>query len=160
MYDSGSTPTNIQGSSAIGVLATYTARNSIYASIGNGTPNGDYSVVYIGDGINVSCSSQNIKETQAVSFSATTYPKEADAYYWDFENDGTIDSTKRNTTHVFTNPGIYTVNLTVRNELGNFSKVKTDYITVNAATPIDSLSKLYWWLKGYFSFLLPLWEAS
>lgn len=160
VYDSGSTPTNIQGSSAIGVLATYTARNSIYASIGNGTPNGDYSVVYIGDGINVSCSSQNIKETQAVSFSATTYPKEADAYYWDFENDGTIDSTKRNTTHVFTNPGIYTVNLTVRNELGNFSKVKTDYITVNAATPIDSLSKLYWWLKGYFSFLLPLWEAS
>jgi PKD repeat protein len=79
---------------------------------------------------------------------------------WDFENDGTIDSTKQNPTHTYGTAGTYSVNLTVYNEYGNFSTVKTDYITVSSPSAIDTLSKLYWWLRGYISWMLPAWEAS
>jgi len=76
------------------------------------------------------------------------------SWYWDFENDGKIDSTKRNPVHTYGQPGNYSVNLTVKNEYGNFSTVKTDYITVSAQTPPSTLSELYWWLRGYLGWLL------
>jgi parallel beta-helix repeat protein len=41
---------------------------------------------------------------------------------WDFESDGTIDSTDENPVHTFTEPGTYTVNLTASNENGTASK--------------------------------------
>jgi PKD repeat protein len=52
------------------------------------------------------------------------------AWGWDFENDGEIDSTEQNPVHVYEQPGLYSVNLTVRNEYGNFSTLKINYITV------------------------------
>jgi len=63
-------------------------------------------------------------------------------YAWDFDNDGTIDSTDQNPNHTYTSPGTYTVNLTVSNAVGCDSEVKTDYITVNAApvAPIAAFS--------------------
>jgi parallel beta-helix repeat protein len=42
---------------------------------------------------------------------------------WDFENDGKIDSKDKNVSHIFTGPGIYIVNLTVKNENGVNSKL-------------------------------------
>lgn len=47
---------------------------------------------------------------------------------WDFENDGKVDSKDKNVSHRYTIPGIYTVNLTVKNENGTNSKL--DIITV------------------------------
>lgn len=68
-----------------------------------------------------------------------------DTWYWDFENDGIIDSTKRNPVHTYGKAGTYTVNLTVQNEYGNFSTVKTDYITVSepAKQSTDYFSSQY-----------------
>ncbi len=52
------------------------------------------------------------------------------AWAWDFENDGTVDSTEQNPSHVYDTAGTFTVNLTVTNAGGSDSEVKTDYITV------------------------------
>jgi PKD repeat protein len=56
------------------------------------------------------------------------------AYEWDFDNDGSVDSTAQNPTHVYGTAGTYTVKLTVTDCLpgGGTSdtKTKTDYITV------------------------------
>ena len=49
---------------------------------------------------------------------------------WDFENDGSIDSTERNPVHEFTDPGTYTVNLTATNENGTDSKSVTITVAV------------------------------
>ena len=54
---------------------------------------------------------------------------------WDFDNDGTIDSTEQNPTYTYNTPGVYTVKLTVSNVGSSNSAVKTDYITV--ITPPD-----------------------
>jgi len=57
------------------------------------------------------------------------------SWAWDINNDGTVDYTTKNATHVYTAAGTYTVNLTVTNAGGNDSEVKTDFITVTAAGP-------------------------
>lgn len=69
----------------------------------------------------------------------------SDAWYWDFENDGKIDSTERNPVYTYENVGIYNVSLTVHNAYGNSTAIKTNYITVNPFT-ISTLNQLYWWL--------------
>jgi PKD repeat protein len=58
----------------------------------------------------------------------------ATSWYWDFENDGIIDSIKQNPAHTYGKAGNYTVNLTVQNEYGNFSTVKQNYIRVYPPT--------------------------
>jgi PKD repeat protein len=57
------------------------------------------------------------------------------SWLWDFDNDGTVDSTEQNPTHTYTAAGNYTVNLTVSNAGGNDSEVKTDYIIVSEPLP-------------------------
>ncbi len=57
------------------------------------------------------------------------------SWAWDVNNDGTVDYTTKNATHIFTTAGTYTVNLTVTNAGGSDSEVKTDYITVSPPTP-------------------------
>jgi FOG: PKD repeat len=51
----------------------------------------------------------------------TDMSENATSVNWDFENDGDIDSTKRNPIHKFTTAGTYTVNLTAINENGTNS---------------------------------------
>lgn len=52
---------------------------------------------------------------------------------WDFENDGSVDSTDRNPLHTYTSTGLFTVTLTVSNDFGggnssSDTSVKTNYI--------------------------------
>jgi trimeric autotransporter adhesin len=54
------------------------------------------------------------------------------AWEWDFQNDGTIDSTQQNPSFVYTAPGTYSVKLTVSNTSGSSSMTKAAYITVSA----------------------------
>ncbi len=61
------------------------------------------------------------------------------SWAWDINNDGSVDYTTQNATHIFTTAGNYTVNLTVTNAGGNDSEVKTDYITVNASSVTPAL---------------------
>jgi PKD repeat protein len=57
------------------------------------------------------------------------------AWAWDFQNDGTVDSTQQNPSFVYTDPGTYPVKLTVSNGSGEDSLTKSGYITVTAAGP-------------------------
>ncbi|AKB30309.1 cell surface protein [Methanosarcina siciliae T4/M] len=56
------------------------------------------------------------------------------SYAWDFDNDGSIDSTEQNPSHTYTSAGNYTVNLTVENAAGTDFELKTDYIEVSEAS--------------------------
>ncbi|AKB36571.1 cell surface protein [Methanosarcina siciliae C2J] len=60
----------------------------------------------------------------------------ATGWAWDFDNDGTVDSTAQNPVHTYGDAGIYSVNLTVINAGGSNSEVKIDYITVSS-TPTE-----------------------
>ena len=68
----------------------------------------------------------------SVTIGFTDLSENATSWYWDFNNDSTIDSTEQNPIYTFT-PGTYTVNLTVSNYNGNDSESKIDYITVNSS---------------------------
>lgn len=50
------------------------------------------------------------------------------AWAWDFENDGTVDSTEQNPIHTYDTNGDYAINLTVSNDMYTDSNVKIDYI--------------------------------
>ena len=50
---------------------------------------------------------------------------------WDFNNDGSTDSTAQNPTYVYPASGTYSVKLTVTNAGGSNTKIRTGYITVN-----------------------------
>ncbi|RLA92170.1 MAG: hypothetical protein DRG69_09220, partial [Deltaproteobacteria bacterium] len=52
------------------------------------------------------------------------------SWEWDFDNDGTIDSTDENPVYTYTSAGTYTVSLTVSDGTNNDTETKTDYITV------------------------------
>lgn len=53
------------------------------------------------------------------------------AWAWDFDDDGTVDSTEQNPTHVFTAAGSYDVRLTVTNAAGTATTMKPNYIAVS-----------------------------
>ncbi|MGK0205806.1 MAG: PKD repeat protein, partial [Planctomycetota bacterium] len=47
---------------------------------------------------------------------------------WDFDNDGTIDSTEQSPSFTYTTPGTYTVKLTASNAAGSNEVIKTDVL--------------------------------
>ena len=71
----------------------------------------------------------------SVEFSdlSTGYPAN---WEWDINNDGSIDYTTQNCTHVYQQEGLYSVKLKVWNNTGVDSLILTDYITVNNSAPI------------------------
>lgn len=78
----------------------------------------------------------------------TDFSKNATSWSWDFENDGKIDSTQKNPSHIYEQPGTYSINLTVQNEYENISMARMNYVTVSSQ-PKDILFKIYLWLKGH-----------
>ncbi|MCA8948718.1 MAG: PKD domain-containing protein [Planctomycetes bacterium] len=65
----------------------------------------------------------------------TSDPAGVSSWAWDFENDGTIDSTLQNPTHTYTACGTYDVKLTVTDTMNPTSSVtKTAYITTDLVT--------------------------
>ncbi|NIQ88288.1 MAG: PKD domain-containing protein, partial [Deltaproteobacteria bacterium] len=55
---------------------------------------------------------------------------DVDTWSWDFDNDGTEDSTEQNPVYTYTTGGTYTVSLTASGLGGSDTNTKTDYITV------------------------------
>ena len=55
------------------------------------------------------------------------------AWAWDFQNDGIVDSTDQNPSHLYATPGAYSVKLTVSNAAGTNSVTKASYITAGEA---------------------------
>ena len=63
------------------------------------------------------------------------------SWAWDFDNDGTVDSTEQNPTYTYETPGTYTIKLTIVNGSGSDDEIKTDYITVNTpVTPVTDFT--------------------
>jgi PKD repeat protein len=54
-------------------------------------------------------------------------------WQWDFNNDGTVDSTLQNPSYTYNTAGTYSVRLTVTGPDGTNSVVKTDFITAQPA---------------------------
>ncbi len=74
-------------------------------------------------------------------------------YAWDFDNDGSVDSTSPNPSYTFAAAGTYTVSLSVSNAAGTDSEEKTDYIAVTPA-PAASIRVIspnggQWFRVGY-----------
>ena len=62
-----------------------------------------------------------------------------DQWFWDF-GDGTT-STQQNPSHTYTAPGLFTVSLTVSNELGADQDVRVAYVAVDVIPPIAAFSQ-------------------
>jgi parallel beta-helix repeat protein len=62
------------------------------------------------------------------------------SWAWDFNNNGVVDSTAQNPSHIYTTAGIYTVKLTATNAGGSDDEVKTNYITVASPVPAWDLN--------------------
>jgi PKD repeat protein len=68
----------------------------------------------------------------AVSFTdLSTASGTITGWEWDFDNNGTIDSTQQNPVHNYTAAGTYTVRLVVTGPDGSDTEIKTNYIVVN-----------------------------
>ena len=67
-------------------------------------------------------------DNDTVTYGSTTWA-------WDFDNNGTTDSTARNPSWVYPTAGTYSVKLTVTNGLGTNTMTKTNYITVTTPQP-------------------------
>jgi trimeric autotransporter adhesin len=57
------------------------------------------------------------------------------SWAWDFQNDGTVDSTAQNPVFVYGADGTYTVKLTASNGAGSDDEIKIDYVTVATSPP-------------------------
>ena len=79
------------------------------------------------------------------------------SWEWDFDNDGVVDSTEQNPSHVYSAPGTYTVKLTVGNSAGSDDKVKSDYIAVSETTSSPTWKVFHGnqQLTGYYDGLTP-----
>ncbi|RKY16961.1 MAG: hypothetical protein DRP63_04520, partial [Planctomycetota bacterium] len=54
------------------------------------------------------------------------------SWEWDFDNDGSVDSTQQNPTYTYSNPGWYTVKLTVSDGTDTNTCVKERYVLVSS----------------------------
>jgi PKD repeat protein len=73
----------------------------------------------------------------SVQFTDSSTGSNITGWSWDFDNDGTIDSTEQNPVCVYTRPGNYTVNLKVTNEFGSTTVSKTDFVTATNGVVAD-----------------------
>jgi len=65
------------------------------------------------------------------------------SWEWDFDSDGTVDSTEQNPSYTYNNPGTYTVSLSVPGEGGPITETKNAYIVVRRAG-IGPVQPLEW----------------
>jgi PKD repeat protein len=76
----------------------------------------------------------------SVRFTNTSTGEAITGLSWDFEDDGTPDSTEQNPDHTYTAAGTYTVNLTVTNAGGSDNTTRT--VTVAAPAPAIDVETL------------------
>lgn len=72
---------------------------------------------------------------QFTSYAASGNPGGILGYAWDFDNDGTFDSSLPNPQWTYTNCGAYTVALTVFDALGGTTRTRTNYVVTDVVTP-------------------------
>ena len=67
---------------------------------------------------------------------------------WDFDYDGNIDSSVKNPSYIYSNPGTYTVSLHTTNAIGSDTEIKTGYIIVNSPDPAQRIAALKVYVNG------------
>ena len=89
------------------------------------------------DGVSSPCSCTALSPTSSATRRITSGSSSTNtptAWEWDFQNDGTVDSTEQNPTFTYTTVGTYSVKLTVTNAGGDSSTLVADLITVTVGT--------------------------
>jgi len=76
----------------------------------------------------------------AVQFNDTSTSPDITGWAWDFNNDGSTDSTDQNPICVYYLPGNYTVNLTVTNIFGTTTTSQKDFVTLSSGAPTARFS--------------------
>lgn len=61
-----------------------------------------------------------------------SFPDSIQTWSWDFDNDGVVDDSTQNPTHIFTSAGTYSVRLAVFNGTNSDDTLRIDYITVSS----------------------------
>ena len=79
-------------------------------------------------------------EVQFTDQSAEQSTGEVTAWEWDFDNDGTVDSTEQNPSYTYGSVGTYSVSLAVTGPEGSDTETKVDYIQVSDAVPTGTLT--------------------
>jgi trimeric autotransporter adhesin len=121
-------------------FALISAANDVvrYASSEHGTTTNRPQLVLAGSGgggptgptANFSASPTSGSAPLAVTFSDTSSGAPT-SWAWDFDDNGSVDSTLQNPSHSYDTPGTYSVRLTVTNADGSDAELKTDYISVS-----------------------------
>ncbi|MGK0434410.1 MAG: PKD repeat protein, partial [Planctomycetota bacterium] len=62
------------------------------------------------------------------------------AWQWDFDNDGTVDSTEQSPNFTYATTGSFTVKLTASNDAGSDQVTKTDFVVTVASAPVPDFS--------------------
>ena len=88
-----------------------------------------------GDGPRASFSASPTSGAAPLQVTFADLSTRASSWAWDFDNDGTTDSTQRNPSHTYASPGTYSVRLSVTGATGSDDEIKTGYITV-ASPPV------------------------
>ena len=78
------------------------------------------------------------KAPLTVQFTDQSVSAGTTSYKWNINNDGVVDYTTPSPSHTYRSAGVYTVNLTITNSSGSDSEVKTNYITVTAASGVNA----------------------
>ncbi len=111
--------------------------NTIYDLSGNGNHGTIYGATWSTDvpyfeliaNFEANTTSGNIPLT--ISFTDLSSPEYSIvSWQWDFNNDGTIDSEEQNPEWTYTEPGTYSVSLTVSDGVNEDTELKEEYITV------------------------------
>ena len=89
-----------------------------------------------------------IEEGGTVSFTDMSL-NDPETYLWHFEGGEPQESSDKNPVVVYRTEGVYSVSLTVRNEHGENTEVKENYITVKAKTGIGQLQVTNYELQVY-----------
>ena len=138
LNNSTSTKQNVSPATGLVVLASSGQRVYFhqYFSLGGGGGGGSSPTAAFSATPTSGAAPLSVQFTDASSGDPNTWQ-------WDFQNDGTIDSTQQNPTFAYTSTGSYSVKLMVSNASGDDSLVKSGYITVTTAgstltfTPTD-----------------------
>lgn len=96
--------------------------------------------------------SANVTEGPAylgVQFTSNSFPQTGiDSWEWDFDGDGTFDSTEENPFHLYTTPGVYDVTLRITVDGETAETTVTDFINVTDGSNISgNLSGI--WLSQF-----------
>lgn len=97
---------------------------------------------------------QRVMTNEPVQFTDLSQ-NDPQGWYWDFDGDGSVDSTNRSPAHAYGTPGYKTVRLTVSNAFGGDSVTRARLITVVTGTRTN-----YVWEGGSHTAPFDTWVAA